>query len=49
MKLIKSTMTVRRQIVDLIPAHLVPKLARKHRIANGKYSGRLSQAAPECQ
>ncbi len=26
----KSTMTVQRQVVDLIPAYLVPKLARKH-------------------
>ena len=30
MKPAKSTMTVLKQVVDLIPAYLVPKLARKH-------------------
>ena len=30
MKPAKSTMTVLKQVVDLIPGYLVPKLARKH-------------------
>jgi hypothetical protein len=30
MKPTKSTMTVLKQAVELIPAYLVPKLARKH-------------------
>lgn len=39
----RSNSVIFRQICELIPAHLVPKIAREHGVRSCRYRGRSSE------